>query len=251
MDLLSEEVETRKEVKINIDTYIELIKQVSGKAYITISVKPSALGIHESQEYCQKNLGKILIIADSLSVKITLDMEDHEYTTQTLAMYKQLVKSHTTFGIVLQSRLFRTESDIEDLKTVKSRFRICIGIYNEPPDIAITKKSKMKEKMLEYAENLIKHDNFVEFATHDQPTIEQFLQIIDKNDWNSEHVEFQQLMGVPMKTLQNRLLKKGFVVRLYVPFATDWKSATPYLKRRMQNNPSIIFYGLKNFFKRG
>ncbi len=39
---------------------------------------------------------------------------------------------------VLQSRLFRTPDDIESLADLAPSVRICIGIYQEPPEFAVT-----------------------------------------------------------------------------------------------------------------
>jgi proline dehydrogenase len=248
MDLLGEAVTTREDVEQIVATYLELINFVSGKEYITISVKPTAFGIHESYEYCRANLQKILVAAENNSVLVTLDMEDHNYTDVTLELYQDLLLEHPNFGTVLQSRLFRTSNDIKKLPKSRTRIRLCIGIYNEDAIIALTNKDEMKKQMIEMAQNLINSGSFVEFATHDEPTLRTMIEIAKNNCWTKEHIEFQMLMGVPMLKLQKELLSSGYVVRLYVPFAMDWKFATPYLKRRLANNPKMAIYVLKHMF---
>lgn len=37
-------------------------------------------------------------------------------------------------------------------------------------------------------------------------------------------------------------------MRLYVPFAEDWKYAVHYLKRRLAANPAMAAMVMKNFF---
>jgi proline dehydrogenase len=250
MDLLGEAVTTREEVDQIVAAYLELVSLLSGKEYITISVKPTGIGIHESYEYCRANLQRILVAAENNSVLVTLDMEDHNYTDVTLELYQDLLQEHHSFGTVLQSRLFRTSNDIKELTKSKTRIRLCIGIYKEDAKIALTNKDAMKKKMIEMAQNLIENGSFVEFATHDEPTLRTMIEIASSNGWTKEHIEFQMLMGVPMLKLQKELLASGYVVRLYVPFATDWKYATPYLKRRLANNPKMAIYVVKHMFGR-
>ncbi|MHA2098475.1 MAG: proline dehydrogenase family protein, partial [Candidatus Kariarchaeaceae archaeon] len=85
--------------------------------------------------------------------------------------------------------------------------------------------------------------------THDKNTLQEILDLAKQNNWSKDQIEFQQLMGVPMTKLQNEILE-NYIVRLYVPFATHWNTALPYLRRRMVNNPSMGIYVIKNLFRR-
>ena len=250
LDLLGEEVFSRTEVETNIDTYIKLIIQLEPYEFATVSIKPSALGSYDSFEYCEQSIRKILDAGKKHHVAITLDMEDHTLTDFTLKLYKNLLKDYPSFGTVLQSRLFRTAKDIEELISLKTRIRMCIGIYNEKSSIALTNKREMKKKLIENAIILLKNGHYVEFATHEIEYMERMLELAVKNNWTSDQLEFQQLLGVPLSNIQSKILASGFKVRLYVPFATDWKYAFPYLKRRLINNPKMVIYVLKNLFTR-
>lgn len=243
LDLLGESVDSKEMVEYNINTYMELANKLSGHhEYASISVKPTALGIHESYEYCLSSIRRIVEVAEQNRIPVTIDMEDHPYTDDTLKMYKELLKEYPTLGTVLQSRLYRTDKDIEELNGIKTRIRICIGIYNEPTDIALQNKPEMKRKLVEQAATLMQDGHYVEFATHDKQAINDILEIAVKNNWDASNLEFQQLLGVPMRQTQNKIKDAGFMNRLYVPFATDWKYATPYLKRRLKNNPKMAYY---------
>lgn len=249
LDLLGEEVFSIEEVEENVSVYIELLERLSGKKYVTVSLKPSSLGYHDGIEYCIEIIEKILSKAEEVNIPITLDMEDYNFTDDTLTMYKKLLQKFPNFGTVIQSRLFRTKEDIIGLKDHPGRIRICIGIYNEHKDIALTNKDEMKKKLTEFTELLVEQGNYVEIATHDKSTLEEILQLADEKSWTSDQIEFQQLMGVPMTKIQTEILEK-YKVRLYVPFTTHWDKALPYLRRRMINNPAMGVYVLKNLFRR-
>ncbi|OLS20082.1 MAG: Proline dehydrogenase 1 [Candidatus Heimdallarchaeota archaeon LC_2] len=249
LDLLGEEVYSKEEVEENVTVYLELLDKLEGKNYVTVSLKPSSLGYNDGIEYCQEIIERILIKAKEVNIPITLDMEDFNFTDDTLIIYKNLLRKFPNFGTVIQSRLFRTQDDILSLKEHPGRIRLCIGIYKEDKDIALTNKAEMKQKLVEFAELLINQGNYVEVATHDSKTLEEVLALAEENSWTSDQLEFQQLMGVPMSKMQTKLLEKHSV-RLYVPFATHWDKALPYLRRRMINNPGMGIYVLKNLFKK-
>ena len=184
--------------------------------------------------------------ADEYNIKVTLDMEDHTLTDLTLDIFRAIIKEHPTFGTVLQSRLFRTDEDIKSLSGLNARIRICIGIYNEPKEIALTSKPDMKEKLLEQLEILFKEGHYPEIATHDKAVIQESINIAERLNMKKDQYEVQMLMGVPMLTFQEELIREGVCVRLYVPFAEQWKYASAYCKRRLDANPAMAAYILKN-----
>ncbi len=250
IDLLGEELDDDGEVQYSVGVYERLIAFLGQQEYATISLKPTQLGSHRGTEHCQKIIEGIVAKAEKLNIKVTLDMEDHSFTDMTLDIFRALHKEHPTFGTVLQSRLFRTDDDIKSLEGISARIRICIGIYNEPKDIALQSKPVMKKKMLEQVEVLFKEGHYPEIATHDQALIEESINLADKLNMKKDQYEVQMLMGVPMNTFQDRLIQNGIRVRLYVPFAEKWKYATAYCKRRLAANPAMAIYIAKNILQK-
>jgi len=250
MDVLGEELHRDEDVESTVRLYLQMVEVLKDRPHCTISLKPTQMGIHKSYEYCRDNIEKIVARAEAAGIDVTLDMEDHTLTDTTLRMYRELQSEHPRFGTVLQSRLFRTDSDIDDLADVRARIRLCIGIYVEPENIALTDKPSMKRKMIEQAEKMFDHGHIVEFATHDETTIEQALVLIERKRIPRDRYEFQFLMGVPRDAIQERLIANGVRVRLYVPFAEKWDNATHYCKRRLANNPNMAFYILGNLLKK-
>ena len=61
------------------------------------------------------------------------------------------------------------------------------------------------------------------------------------------------MLSVPRAEIHKELIVQGIPVRLYVPYSTHWDHAYAYLRRRMYENHSMIFYVLRNlvyrFFK--
>ena len=246
IDLLGEELESDEEVQYSVNVYERLIDALSSQDYATISLKPSQLGSHRGTEHCREVIRGIIQRAEQYNIKVTLDMEDHSFTEMTLDIFRALKKDHPTFGTVLQARLFRTDDDIISLKDLKTRIRICIGIYNEPKEIALQSKPEMKKKLLQQVELLFKEGHYPEIATHDEAVINEAINIAGKLNIKKDQYEVQMLMGVPKQAFQDELRQDGILVRLYVPFAEKWKYATAYCKRRLAANPAMAAYILKN-----
>jgi len=129
---------------------------------------------------------------------------------------------------------------------LNARIRICIGIYNEPKEMALQSKPEMKKKLLHQVEILFKEGHYPEIATHDETVIREALDIAERLNMKKDQYEIQMLMGVPKQVLQDELVQNGILVRLYVPFAEKWKYATAYCKRRLAANPAMAAYILKN-----
>jgi proline dehydrogenase len=246
IDLLGEELEDDEEVQYSVGVYERLIEALGQQKYATISLKPTQLGSHRGTEHCREIIEGIVAKAEKFNIKVTLDMEDHNFTDMTLDIFRAIHKEHPTFGTVLQSRLFRNDDDIKSLEGLNARIRLCIGIYNEPKEIAIQSKPAMKKKMLEQLEVLFKEGHYAEIATHDQALIDKSIDLADKLNMKKDQYEVQMLMGVPMNVYQDQLIQNGILVRLYVPFAEKWKYATAYCKRRLTANPAMAIYIVKN-----
>ncbi|MBN2430761.1 MAG: proline dehydrogenase family protein [Acidobacteria bacterium] len=249
IDLLGEELESDEEVEYTIDVYLRLIAELGRQKFSTISLKPTQLGSHRDEATCRENIRKIIEAAEEYAIPVTIDMEDHHFTDLTLNIYKALKPDFPTLGTVLQSRLFRTDQDILDLKGLNARIRICIGIYNEPREIALQHKNDMKKKMLEHVELLFKEGHYPEIGTHEEWLIRDSLELADKLNISKNGYEIQMLMGVPRQKITDELIRKGITVRLYVPFAEKWKHATNYCKRRLAANPMMAAYVAGNLLQ--
>ncbi len=248
IDLLGEEVFRREDVEATVQVYCQMIEALLGRPYASISLKPTQLGIHDGEAYCQDNLRRIVAAAAPHGQHITLDMEDRHFTDVTLRMFQALRDEFDNFGIVLQSRLFRTPNDIRALHVKPCKVRICIGIYREPAEVALQEKADMKEQLFEQVQLLLEHGHYPEIATHDEPLIRRCLAHLDQRGVPRDAYEFQMLLGVPRGELQQEIVQRGQIMRLYVPFAEDWKYAVHYLKRRLAGNPAMALMVLRNFF---
>ncbi len=257
LDLLGESVTESAQVRANVGVYQELIRKVAADPRFaangsrpTVSVKPSAFTTGERRDAVAP-LQEIAEVARESKVGLTIDMEDRHWTDLTLETSVDLYRRGYDVGTVLQTRLHRTEADLARIPE-GMRIRLVIGIYPEPSDVALTDKDSMKERMLAFSKTLLSRNVYVEFGTHDQPCVERFAREIAP--LAPERCEVQMLLGVPRGILQEKLQSGAagpqLPVRLYVPFAIGWKDATAYLRRRMDESPSMVWLVLRNLWDR-
>lgn len=237
---------------------------------VTISLKPSLLcNVDHYGEFLRINpltplesqLLTIVHYAQQQNIFVTLDMENHYWTTHSLNTVKSLwLKGYDNLGIVLQSRLYRTAQDITSyIKTMpypfpknKLRVRACIGIYRESPAISTNNKKQMKQMLVKHIADLLNSGVYVEIATHDYSIIDQLITtIIDPYEQSGkispQQYEFQFLRGVHNgKILGQQLLDAGKIVRDYMPIELNHRDALPYMMRRLKANPELILNAFNN-----
>ncbi|MCB9639700.1 MAG: proline dehydrogenase family protein [Myxococcales bacterium] len=251
LDLLGEGIQNEKDIEFEVEQYLQAIEAIGKRDYVTLSLKPTQMGLSMNPELCKRNLERLLAKATPLHTSITIDMEDAPYTDATLSLYRELRPHHPYLGTVLQSRLFRTQEDIPRyLEGLQAHIRLCLGIYPEGPDIAYQKKPEMKENFHKLLGKLWDAGHFVAIATHDEALLERCLQLAKDKDISTDRYEVQMLLGVPRKAIQQKIVQEGITVRLYVPYATTWDHAYAYAKRRLVENPRMALYVTGNLVRR-
>ena len=83
--------------------------------------------------------------------------------------------------------------------------------------IALTDKNAMKERLLQFAERLLKEGHYVEFATHDVTYVRRFLdEVVPRAGVGPDRYEVQMLYGVPRDRFLAELCDQGVKARVLV-----------------------------------
>jgi len=248
MDILGEHVSDKTEAVAVKDSYLELLQTIKlAEITGTVSFKLTHLGLELDQELALKNTMEIVRTARDLAIPVTIDMENSPYTDITIEIYQQARAEFNKVGLVLQAYLFRSVDDIKVLDSTDFRVRICKGIYRESPEIAIQDRIEINDSFTSMTHSLLKGEGFAEIATHDRELLDDLESWIEQNSIPKDRFEFQVLHGVPMGKRLERLLEKGYAVRIYVPFGNAWFD---YSVRRLKENPNMAGYIISNLFKR-
>ena len=241
LDLLGESVTNEREARGTRDAYLEILSRIyAQKLDANVSVKLTAMGLDISEDLCVSLMQEVLVRAQEYGSFVRVDMESSEYTDRTLHLFEHrlypLFRNHV--GIVLQSYLYRTFSDVEYATQLGCRVRLCKGAYREPASVAYPDKKDVDANYVKCMHTLLRNGNFPGIATHDPAMINEAKRFARENGIAANRFEFQMLYGV-RRDLQERLVREGYGMRVYVPFGTQWY---PYLMRRLAERPANVAF---------
>ncbi len=240
VDVLGEEITNEDEAAAIVRAYQDVFADIEQCGLDSnVSVKLTALGLKLDYALCRDNLATVVADAASRNNFVRIDMEDSSTTDETLQLYRELREvGHDNLGVVLQSMLRRTLSDIGDLADLKPSVRICKGIYVEPPEIAYRESGAVRASYVRSLSALLDAGCYVAIATHDEWLINEGRRLVAERGLAPHQYDFQMLLGV-REELGNRLVREGHRLRIYVPFGRHWYA---YSLRRLQENPKIAGY---------
>lgn len=247
LDHLGENVSDEREALTTAQGYMEILDRikVSGTD-ANISIKLTALGLDISKDLCEKNLTQILAHAQQFPIFVRIDMEGSAYTERTVDFTLRMHERFEHVGTVIQSCLYRSKKDVEQLILQGIRVRLVKGAYKEPKSVAFQLKSDVDHNYVRLMTLLLQRGSYPALATHDEAIINAACKYARENGISQEAFEFQMLYGI-RRDLQERLVKQGYNVRVYVPYGSQWY---PYLMRRMAERPANLMFVLSNAIRR-
>jgi proline dehydrogenase len=247
IDYLGEFVDNEKEANEMADHCIEAIQAIGReKLHSQLSLKMTSMGLDISDELVMRNMRRILETAKENGVFVTIDMEDYSRCQKTLDIFKQLKKEYDNVGTVLQAYLYRTESDIEDLKNYHPNLRLVKGAYKESQEVAFPDKKDVDENYKKIIKMHLLNGNYTAVATHDDAIIEYTKQLVKEYNIPNDQFEFQMLYGIRPER-QEQLAREGYTMRVYVPYGTDWYG---YFMRRLAERPANVAFVLKGMLRK-
>lgn len=191
---------------------------------------------------CQANLNRILASGQQHNIFICADMEGSAYTEQTVSTVKEVRARFEQVGTVIQSYLYRSRVDIEQLVDQGTRVRLVKGAYKELESVAYQDKADVDKNYIQLMEILLARGNFPAIATHDETIIDAACRFVRDHGISPSSFEFQMLYGI-RRNLQEKLVKQGYNMRVYVPYGSQWY---PYLMRRMAERPANLLFVVTN-----
>jgi proline dehydrogenase len=249
LDSLGESVTSDTEAHRAAEIYHELLKWIaSQKLNANISVKLTQMGLTLDPALARSIAESLARRAAEVGSFVRIDMEDSSLTQSTLDIVRRIharPELRSSIGVVIQSYLYRSQADVEQLLANGIRVRLCKGAYNEPPEVAFPKKSDVDANYIRLANMLLDSPVYHGLATHDEAMIAAAQAFASEHGIDKSRFEFQMLFGV-RRDLQRRLVSQGYNVRVYVPFGTEWY---PYFMRRLAERPANVIFLARNYFR--
>jgi len=83
-------------------------------------------------------------------------------------------------------------------------------------------------------------------GSHDEKRLIFARTYAEKVGLPKQAIEFQMLYGI-RRDLQEKYLREGYPVRIYVPYGTHWY---PYFMRRLAERPANVWFFISNYFRK-
>src|SRR5262249_18530984 len=145
IDSLGESVTSETEAHRAAEIYHQLLDLIAArKLKANISVKLTQMGLEVSPELAESIALSLTQHAHNAGSFVRIDMEDSSLTQVTLDIVRRVharPEFRDSIGVVIQSYLYRSQSDVEQLLADDIRIRLCKGAYKEPPEVAFPRKS--------------------------------------------------------------------------------------------------------------
>jgi proline dehydrogenase len=247
LDYLGENVTSLEEAAESRDSYFEALERIHRAGLpATVSIKLTQFGLDFSEEACRENVSALVDRAAAAGTAVEIDMESSSYTDRTLRIVMQM---HERFPghvrAVIQAYLRRSDADVRMLLARRIPIRLCKGAYDEPASVAFTHKAEVDRSYRQLMSLLLVEGANPAIATHDENMIRKALQEIREQAITPERFEFQMLYGI-RRDLQRELVRRGFHVRLYVPYGGAW---FPYFMRRLAERPANVAFLARNLLR--
>ena len=173
MDVLGEDITNREEAVASRNQSVEVLHTIAReKLDSNISIKLTSLGLKLGIDFCTDNVREILKVAGQYGTFVRIDMEDSSCTGETIRVFQQVQKEYPRVGIVLQAYMRRSEQDVNTLVKDRTNFRLCKGIYREPPHVAFQGRGEVQQNYIKLLNLMLANKCYVGIATHDSVLID-------------------------------------------------------------------------------
>ena len=245
---LGEAVATASDADRAVADYEVLLRRLAAEGLrANAALKLTLLGQDIDPQLAERNLARLLDLARELDLFIRIDMEDSAHVEPTLATYRRMrERGYLNVGCVLQSCLYRSYSDLEQLLPLAPNLRLVKGAYLEPARVAFPRKADVDRNYLRMMELALSGGGYTALATHDPDIIEESITYALRQRIPKDRFEFQMLYGV-RPDLQRQLVSRGYTVLVAVSYGTHWY---PFFMRRLAERPANLLFLARNLARR-
>jgi proline dehydrogenase len=259
LDHLGEDTTDRVTADATVQAYLDLIAALATAGQVAgseVSVKLSAVGQALTaapdlpaggNAYALAGVRKIADAAYAAGARVNLDIEDHTTIDQTLEVLFELRRTHPDVGIAIQAMLLRTSKDLAELTGPGSRVRLVKGAYNEPAEVAYVDPDQIDLAYVRAMKFLMHGKGYPMIASHDPRMVAIAAKLASDSGRTPDRWEHQMLYGIRPDE-QQRLVRDGKTMRVYVPYGADWYG---YFTRRLAERPANLLFFLRSLATRG
>ena len=245
LDILGESVSDRVTADRAAAEYVAAIERIAAdRLDANVSIKLTQMGLDLGVEECLNVMRPVVEAGKRHGIFVRIDMESSDCTDRTLEVVNRLRADGFDTGPVIQSYLHRSRADVLSLAAERVRVRVCKGAYAEDEEIAWHARDVVDRSFVKLVRLLLDADAYPGIATHDPRMIDAVEAYVRQKGIGPDRFEFQMLYGI-RRDLQRQLLQRGYRLRIYVPYGTEWY---PYFMRRLAERPANVLFLLRSLF---
>jgi proline dehydrogenase len=207
----------------------------------TVSIKLTQLGLAFDKGSCIDHLRVLTAEAQAIGAVVEIDMEQSDYVSDTLDVYRVLHTDFPELRLAMQAYLRRTPVDLQMMAAMRPKVRLVKGAYAEPEAVAFQKGVEIDAQYLWLTDWLFQQGRDPALATHDFKLIQHAKSAAAHAGFAKNGYEIQMLFGI-RREMQEQLAAAGHRVRTYVPYGSAWY---PYLMRRLAERPANLAFFLR------
>src|SRR5215468_97129 len=197
VDNLGENVTNPDEARHSAQLYHQMLDRMNEQGLdANVSLKLTHMGLDLDEEMAFRISSNLVEHAARINNFVRIDMEGSPYTQRTLDFVRRLHKTPGLaghVGAVIQSYLFRSEKDVEQLVADGIRVRLCKGAYKEPPETAFPQKAEVDANYIKLMKMLLKSGVYHGIATHDEGMLRATIEFAHREKIPPSAFEFQML----------------------------------------------------------
>jgi proline dehydrogenase len=246
--LLGEDVLNEDETRAVAAEFRRILDRIREEGLgVNVALKLTHLGLDVDEDLAFENVRSVVDHAAQAGNFVRIDMEYSSLVDATLRIYRRLREAgYANVGTVLQSYLYRSAADLEELLPLQPNLRLVKGAYLEPAEVAYPRKEDVDAAYVRLLERSLGREGYTAVATHDERLIEHAIGFANGTGIERDRFEFQMLYGVRPQ-LQLDLVRRGFKVLVATPYGPEW---FPYLMRRLAERPANVMFFARNLVRR-
>jgi len=246
LDHLGESVHAAAAAEAACRTYLGILDRIRAENLQShISVKLTQLGLDLDEEMTGRLTRSLAERASQYHNFVRIDMESSAHVDATLRVFNRVNAPRDVLGMVIQSYLYRSGKDVDELLRTGTRIRVVKGAYHEPREVAFPRKADVDLSFEKLAEKMLSSGIYHAIATHDPRLIGKTREYAQAHQIPYDRFEFQMLYGI-RRQLQRDLLRQGYRVRVYVPYGEEWYA---YFMRRLAERPANVLFLMRNLLR--
>lgn len=255
-NLLGEHVHDLSMVDKATDSSVRLIKQMNNDNLGNVSCKPTLYGLAISKDLFFRNIQMIIDLAKTRGIEVEFDAENFASIEDTFDVFSSFASEEiysNTVRQAVQAHLKNITPLMDKYKLWDKKLRVVkgSGVYDEAPEVIENREDKIREGYFKILRRNIEVDRIPYTATvRDKDLAESVIKVTGCGEY---HFEFQMLYGPLGRNLGHNLIRRGYPVRIYIPFVLDWCQDVwkPYGLRRARMMRHLMFKSLKDIIKLG